>query len=109
MANSRHHRRGHGRELRGAEARRVDVFGGERQVQLPDRPFAHRNVAHRQHHAIVRQRHPVAADQRRRELSVTREPPATGCVHGHAVDVPIREQRCDYFLGDRVSSTTMGP
>ena len=61
IANSKHHRRGHGRELRGAEARRVDVFGGQRQVQVARRALAHRNVAHREQHAIVAERHLVAA------------------------------------------------
>ena len=48
-----HHRRGHRRELRGAKPRRGDVFGGQGQVQMARRALAHRNVAHREQHAIV--------------------------------------------------------
>ena len=41
-----HHGRGHRRELRGAEARRIDVFGGEREVQVARRALADVDVAH---------------------------------------------------------------
>ena len=56
---------------------------------MPDGALAHRNVAHRQQHAIVGELRLSPLDQRRREVAVTREPPAAGRVDGDAVHIAI--------------------